>query len=82
DREVGVGVGTDGDTQRGAPACLDLDGLRLGDQTQQLVVMLAELAATGGAIPASWHQTVEDVAMISLGEHHDELLRLVAEPQA
>ncbi|PRC62934.1 hypothetical protein C6A85_00435, partial [Mycobacterium sp. ITM-2017-0098] len=42
----------------------------------------AELAATGGAIPASWHQTVEDVAMISLGEHHDELLRLVAEPQA
>nr|WP_137148026.1 NEW3 domain-containing protein [Mycolicibacterium sp. CR10] len=42
----------------------------------------AELAATGGAIPASWHQTVEDVCVISLGSHDDQLLRLVAEPQA
>ena len=42
----------------------------------------AELAATGGAIPASWHQTVEDVCMISLGRHDDQMLRLVAEPGA
>ncbi|MCB0949979.1 MAG: alpha-mannosidase, partial [Mycobacterium sp.] len=42
----------------------------------------AELAATGGAIPASWHQTVEDVCVISLGGHDDQLLRLVAEPRA
>jgi uncharacterized membrane protein len=42
----------------------------------------AELAATGGAIPASWHQTVEDVCVISLGSHDDEVLRLVAEPLA
>ena len=42
----------------------------------------AELAATGGAIPASWHQTVEDVCVISLGHHGDELLRLVGEPLA
>jgi len=41
----------------------------------------AELAATGGAIPASWHQTVEDVCVISLGGHEDTLLRLVAEPR-
>ncbi len=33
-------------------------------------------------IPASWHQTVEDVCVISLGSHDDQLLRLVAEPQA
>ena len=31
----------------------------------------AELAATGGAIPASWHQTVEDVAVITVGHHDD-----------
>ncbi len=42
----------------------------------------AELAATGSAIPASWHQTVEDVCVISLGNHDDEMLRLVAEPRA
>ena len=42
----------------------------------------AELAATGGAIPASWHQTVEDVCVISVGSHDDQLLRLVTEPQA
>ncbi|MDW5614476.1 NEW3 domain-containing protein [Mycolicibacterium sp. D5.8-2] len=41
----------------------------------------AELAATGGAIPASWHQTVEDVAVITVGHHDDTLLRLVDEPQ-
>ncbi|MDG4663881.1 NEW3 domain-containing protein [Mycobacterium sp. 236(2023)] len=42
----------------------------------------AELAATGGAIPASWHQTVEDVAVISVGHHDDRLLTLVGEPAA
>jgi alpha-mannosidase len=42
----------------------------------------AELAATGSAIPASWHQTVEDVCVISVGQHDDALLRLVAEPHA
>ncbi|GJF07978.1 alpha-mannosidase [Mycolicibacterium cyprinidarum] len=42
----------------------------------------AELAATGGAIPASWHQTVEDVCVISLGAHDDQLLRLITEPLA
>lgn len=44
-----------------------------------LYPVLAELAATGGAIPASWHQTVEDVALISVGEHQDTLLRLVTD---
>lgn len=47
-----------------------------------LYPVLAELAATGGAIPASWHQTVEDVAVISVGDHDDRLLRLVREPVA
>jgi len=42
----------------------------------------AELAATGGAIPASWHQTVEDVCVISVGVHDDEILRMVAEPRS
>lgn len=41
----------------------------------------AELAATGAAIPASWHQTVEDVAVLSVGRHDDRLLRLVADPR-
>ncbi|KWX58031.1 NEW3 domain-containing protein [Mycobacterium sp. NAZ190054] len=40
----------------------------------------AELAATGGAIPSSWHQTVEDVAVLSVGSHDDRLLRLVTGP--
>ncbi|OAN30060.1 NEW3 domain-containing protein [Mycolicibacterium iranicum] len=47
-----------------------------------LYPVLAELAATGGAIPASWHQTVEDVAVISVGRHDDRLLTLVREPVA
>ncbi|MFB1295596.1 NEW3 domain-containing protein [Mycobacterium sp. pW049] len=42
----------------------------------------AELAATGGAIPAAWHQTVEDVAVVSVGSHDDRLLKLVREPAA
>ncbi len=42
----------------------------------------AELAATGGAIPASWHQTVEDVAVISVGHHDDALLKLLRGPGA
>ncbi len=42
----------------------------------------AELAATGGAIPGSWHQTVEDVCVISVGIHDDEILRVVAEPRS
>ncbi|KRE25476.1 alpha-mannosidase [Mycobacterium sp. Soil538] len=40
----------------------------------------AELAATGAAIPAAWHQTVEDVCLVSLGRHDDRVLRIVAEP--
>lgn len=40
----------------------------------------AELAATGAAIPAAWHQTVEDVCLVSLGRHDDQVLRIVAEP--
>nr|ABP47570.1 glycoside hydrolase, family 38 [Mycolicibacterium gilvum PYR-GCK] len=42
----------------------------------------AELALVGGEIPAAWHQTVEDVAVISVGGHADPLLHWVAEPQA
>ncbi|WP_041782531.1 NEW3 domain-containing protein [Mycolicibacterium chubuense] len=42
----------------------------------------AELAASGAAIPAAWHQTVEDVCVLSLGEHDDALLRMAAGPQA
>ncbi|CAA0130125.1 Mannosylglycerate hydrolase [Mycolicibacterium vanbaalenii] len=41
----------------------------------------AELAATGAAIPASWHQTVEDVCVLSVGRHDDRVLRLVSEPR-
>ncbi len=52
------------------------------DAAPGLYPVFAELAATGGAIPASWHQTVEDVALISLGQHDGELLRLVTEPRA
>ncbi|CAN3127285.1 NEW3 domain-containing protein [Mycobacterium sp. smrl_JER01] len=50
------------------------------DPAPGLYPVRAELAATGGAIPAAWHQTVEDVAVISVGQHRDCLLRLVAEP--
>lgn len=50
--------------------------------TPGLYPVLAELAATGGAIPASWHQTVEDVALISVGNHGDRLLKLVRDPVA
>lgn len=42
----------------------------------------AELALAGGEIPASWHQTVEDVAVISIGEQDDPLVHWVAEPRA
>lgn len=52
------------------------------DAVPGLYPVLAELAATGGAIPASWHQTVEDVAVVSLGQHDDTLLRLVTDPRA
>lgn len=45
-----------------------------------LYPMRAELACTGGAIPASWHQTVEDVCVMSLGRHDDALLGMVTEP--
>ena len=45
-----------------------------------LYPVLAELAVTGAAIPAAWHQTVEDVAVISVGAHDDALLRWVTEP--
>lgn len=45
-----------------------------------LYPVLAELAATGAAIPASWHQTVEDVAVLSVGRHDDVLLRVVHDP--
>lgn len=51
------------------------------DAAPGLYPVRAELAATGGAIPASWHQTVEDVAVIAVGHHDDTLLRLVDEPQ-
>lgn len=51
------------------------------DAAPGLYPVRAELAATGGAIPASWHQTVEDVATISLGRHDDTLLRLVTDPE-
>lgn len=51
------------------------------DAAPGLYPVRAELAATGAAIPASWHQTVEDVAMISLGEHGDRVLRLLTEPR-
>ena len=52
------------------------------DAVPGLYPVRAELTATGGAIPVSWHQTVEDVCVISLGAHDDEVLRLVAEPLA
>jgi alpha-mannosidase len=43
----------------------------------------AELAVTGNApIPASWRQVVEDVCVVSVGETTDQILRLLAEPQA
>ncbi|MDT5287046.1 MAG: hypothetical protein QOF88_1935 [Mycobacterium sp.] len=43
----------------------------------------AELAITGNAsIPASWRQVVEDVCVVSVGETTDQMLRLLAEPQA
>ncbi|MGE0218632.1 NEW3 domain-containing protein [Mycolicibacterium sp.] len=40
----------------------------------------AELAVTG-AVPASWHQTVEDVCVISVGEPDAQLLRLLTAPR-
>jgi alpha-mannosidase len=43
----------------------------------------AELAVTGNAsIPASWRQVVEDVCVVSVGSTTDQVLRLLAEPQA
>jgi hypothetical protein len=43
----------------------------------------AELSVTGNAsIPASWRQVVEDVAVISVGQTADQVLRLLTEPQA
>jgi alpha-mannosidase len=43
----------------------------------------AELAVTGNSqIPASWRQVVEDVCVVSVGESSDQILRLLAEPQA
>ncbi|MDY6999232.1 MAG: NEW3 domain-containing protein, partial [Actinomycetota bacterium] len=45
-----------------------------------LYPLRAELAATGAAIPASWHQTVEDVCVVSVGHHDDRLLYLAGEP--
>jgi alpha-mannosidase len=43
----------------------------------------AELSVTGNAsIPASWRQVVEDVAVISVGQTTDQVLRLLGEPQA
>lgn len=50
------------------------------DVAPGLYPVLAELAATGGAIPASWHQTVEDVAVLSVGQHDDRLLRMISKP--
>ncbi|WP_460355662.1 glycoside hydrolase family 38 N-terminal domain-containing protein [Mycobacterium sp. ZZG] len=50
------------------------------DVAPGLYPVRAELAATGAAIPTSWHQTVEDVAVLSVGRHDDRLLRLVADP--
>lgn len=41
----------------------------------------AELAVTGGAIPASWRQGVEDVCVISVGATDDRVLRLVTDPE-
>lgn len=46
-----------------------------------LYPLRAELAVTGGAIPASWRQGVEDVCMISVGATDDQVLRLVADPE-
>jgi alpha-mannosidase len=43
----------------------------------------AELAVTGnGSIPASWRQVVEDVCLVTVGQSTDQVLCLVAEPQA
>jgi alpha-mannosidase len=43
----------------------------------------AELAVTGNApIPASWRQVVEDVCVVRVGETTDQILRMLAEPQA
>lgn len=50
------------------------------DAAPGLYPLRAELAATGGAIPAAWQQTVEDVCVISIGRHDDRLLRLIAGP--
>jgi alpha-mannosidase len=40
----------------------------------------AEVAVTGAAIPAAWQQTVEDVCLVSVGQHDHHVLRLHAEP--
>ena len=53
------------------------------DVTAGLYPVRAELAVTGNApIPASWRQVVEDVCVVSVGETTDQMLRLLAEPQA
>ena len=51
------------------------------DAEPGLYPVRAELAVTGGGIPASWRQRVEDVCVISVGQHDDRLLKLVADPE-
>ncbi|MET0451969.1 MAG: NEW3 domain-containing protein, partial [Mycobacterium sp.] len=46
-----------------------------------LYPVAAELAVTGGAIPAAWRQVVQDVCVIAVGDTDDQLLRIVTEPQ-
>ena len=59
-----------------------LDLTMPSDVAPGLYPVRAELSVTGNAsIPASWRQVVEDVAMVSVGDTTDQVLRLLAEPE-
>jgi alpha-mannosidase len=50
------------------------------DTAAGLYPLRAVLGVTGGAIPASWRQEVEDVCVIAVGATDDRVLRLIADP--
>jgi alpha-mannosidase len=49
--------------------------------TPGLYPLRAELGVTGAALPAAWHQVVEDVCVIAVGATDDRVLRLIDDPE-
>jgi alpha-mannosidase len=51
------------------------------DTAPGLYPLRAELGVTGGGVPASWRQEVEDVCVIAVGATDDRVLRLITDPE-